>query len=113
METFSIYISVIASIALAGVLVYVFYQNKQEQKQQENIREAEQELTKLLGALQTIKEKKAEDLQPTVKEVKQEAVSVDTLKDSVSTEETPKQAPKRVKKIYPKKSQKPRSNKRK
>ena len=110
MSIFSLYIFGVCLISLGGIGVYVYYLSKKEKKHQEDIREAQKELDKLLDALQTIKERKAEKAQVSIEEVKREAENV---KESVPQQETPKQAPAKVKKIYPKKNTKPRSNKRK
>lgn len=109
MSIFSLYIFGVCVVFLGGIGAYIYYLKREERKQQENIRQAEEDLGKLLNALETIKQKK-EEKEVSVKSL-QEAVNKG--KEGVQEVQTPQPTGNTIKKIYPKKTTKPRSNKRK
>lgn len=109
MSIFSLYIFGVCVVFLGGIGAYIYYLKREERKQQENIRQAEEDLGKLLNALETIKQKK-EEKEVSVKSLQE---TVNRGKEGVQEVQTPQPTGNTIKKIYPKKTTKPRSNKRK
>lgn len=109
MSIFSLYIFGVCVVFLGGIGAYIYYLKREERKQQENIRQAEEDLGKLLNALETIKQKK-EEKEVSVKSL-QETVAKET--EGVQEVQTPQPTANTTKKVYPKKTTKSRSNKRK
>lgn len=109
MSIFSLYIFGVCAVFVVPLGAYIYFLKREERKQQENIRQAEEDLGKLLNALETIKQKK-EEKEVSVKSL-QEAVNKG--KEGVQEVQTPQPTGNTIKKIYPKKTTKPRSNKRK
>ena len=109
MSIFSLYTFGVCVISLGGIAAYIYYLKREEKKQQENIRQAEEDLGKLANALKTIKQKK-EEKEVSVKSLQE---MVDMGKEGVQEVQTPQPTANTPKKVYPKKTTKPRSNKRK